>query len=382
LIFFLARSGEHPWTEPRFLWLWGLFLLLTIYPAIKGGSLMLYDAASFYPSNILGAILLFWLGSILGKDSSRVRLLFQILAGLGAILAIHTLIQALTGVVVFSSTHADAYLEGVSNYQLSGSDAHRAGSFFIDPNWNGTFLATIFFLSLGLFVHSSSLSGKIIALLEMGLMLLALLFTYSNGAWIGAGLGLLGFLVFIGRARYRILLPLLILVACTVIILIFPGQVALQLQHATGPDELSLRLGAWQTALGVISAYPLIGVGLGYQIYLVRADPYRVPAQFVPLSHPHNSYLEWGAMAGLPVLCIFLVLLGSAFCWGVRNWLLADRYIRPLLGGGLAAIITLSGNSISINGWTHPALGMIGWLILGTISSPLLEKSFHRRNES
>jgi len=36
VVFFLARSPQHPWVEPRALWLWFLFLLLGIYPAIQG----------------------------------------------------------------------------------------------------------------------------------------------------------------------------------------------------------------------------------------------------------------------------------------------------------------------------------------------------------
>jgi len=59
---------------------------------------------------------------------------------------------------------------------------------------------------------------------------------------------------------------------------------------------------------------------------------------------------------------------------------MSDQRIRPLLGGGIASIITLSINSWSINGWTLPALSMIGWLILGVVASPLLRKS--RNNES
>ncbi len=125
----------------------------------------------------------------------------------------------------------------------------------------------------------------------------------------------------------------------------------------------------------MIKAFPLTGVGLGYQAYLLRADPYRVAAQFVPLSHPHNSYLEWGAMAGLPVLIVFMALLLFNLWLALRNWTSMDVYTRPLLGAGIAAVIALSINSVSINGWTLPPLAAVGWLILGIISSPLLVKN-------
>jgi hypothetical protein len=46
-----------------------------------------------------------------------------------------------------------------------------------------------------------------------------------------------------------------------------------------------------------------------------------------------------------------------------------------LLGGGIAAVLALSINSVSINGWTLPPLAAPGWLILGAIASPLLRKN-------
>ena len=33
--YYLGRSADHPWVRPRPLWLWALFLVLTIYPAIS-----------------------------------------------------------------------------------------------------------------------------------------------------------------------------------------------------------------------------------------------------------------------------------------------------------------------------------------------------------
>lgn len=64
LYYYLMRSPSHPWSFPRFYVIWIIFLIITIYPSIRGGLLMTYDAASFYPSDILGALLMYWLGSV------------------------------------------------------------------------------------------------------------------------------------------------------------------------------------------------------------------------------------------------------------------------------------------------------------------------------
>ena len=371
--FFLAQSARYPWVQPRSLWLWLLFLMLAIEPAIRG-ALTLFDTATFYPSNIIGAFLIFWLGAVIARDNLCVRRFFNIFAILGVLLAIHTLIQATTGKVLFESSRAEAFLATVT-YNLNG-EAHRAGSFFVDPNWNGTFFAIVIFLPLALFVESSSIIKKALYLGMTFLMIPALLFTYSSGAWIGVSAGIGAFVILVGRKRYRVLMLTFILVVVISMLVFFPSQVALQLQHATDSSDLNLRTAAWQTALQVICAFPLAGVGLAYQAYLLRADPYRVPAQFEPLEHPHNAYLELGAMAGLPVLFVFLIILSCGLWFAWRNWKMVDVGTRALIGGGMASVIALSVNSWTINGWSQPVLGMMGWLILGVVSSPLLERKY------
>ena len=145
---YFGRSADHPWVKPRPLLLWGLFLTLTIYPAIKGGRFSLYDADTFYPGLVFGAFMMFWLGNIIAKDISAVRRVFQFLSVLAVLIAIHTIIEATTGKFLFESARAEATFVQNSNYQLVqnlGASVSRASSFFEQPNGNGTFLAFNFF---------------------------------------------------------------------------------------------------------------------------------------------------------------------------------------------------------------------------------------------
>lgn len=372
-IFFLARSPEYPWVLPRGLWLWALYLILTIYPALQGGW-NYYDAAFYYPNIVVGALLIFWLGSVIARDGASVRLLFQLLASFGALIALHTILQAVTGITLLGTPSHDAFLAGVANYQLSGSGVPRVGSFFVDPNWNGAFFATIIFVPVGLFFSRAHALERLLYGAEMFLMLFALLFTYSNGAWVGTFAGAIVFVLVVGRLRHRVMLPFVIVVIAIVLELIFPTQVSLQIQHATEPSEITLRLGVWETALQVIKANPLTGIGLGHNNYLQHAEPYRVPEQYLPQDHPHNAYLEFAAMAGIPVLVVFVALLAYALHQAFRNWASADPQLRSVIGAGIAAASALTINSLTINGWTLPPLAFVGWLILGAISSPLLLK--------
>ncbi len=371
-IILLARSPHSPMQLPRALWLWIIFLALGIPPALRGVTWP--DSTTYYLDIIFGALVMFWLGTVIAQNAAHIRRLFQILAVCATLLAIITIIQTMTGVLIFGYSGFDAFLATVSDFQLT-PDAYRVGAFFVDPNWNGTFFAMMAFLPLGLLFESRSVLEKVLYLGETFLMLLALLFTYSTGAWIATFAGLLVFIVLVGRSSSRVLLISLVVMAALVIIEAFPTQISLQIQHATDPTDLMTRLAAWETAIVVIRTFPWNGLGLGIFAYRLRAIPYSVLGPRYALAHPHNSYLEIGAMAGIPVLALFIVLLLYAFWQALRNWSAADVRTRALLGGGIAAVAALSVNSLSINAWTLAPLASAGWLLLGALSTPLLARN-------
>ncbi|HTK05712.1 MAG TPA: O-antigen ligase family protein [Ktedonobacteraceae bacterium] len=375
--FFLLRSSHYPWAELRAPFLWLCFLCLTIIPAIQGG-ITLYDRLFYYPNIIAGAMLMFWLGSVVGRSLVSVKHVFQWLAFFAALIAIHTIIQGKSGVFLLSWSHMDAYIADHKNYYLPGNPhVIRPGSFFIDPDWSSSFFAITLFLPLSLLVKCISWRARVLYLVEIVLLVIALLFTYSTGAVLAAGAGALTFFSLGVAPRYRWRMILGLFLGLLALVLLLPEDIALFLHHATDAGNLNLRLGVWHTALRVITAFPLSGIGLGLYAYLQRAEGFRVPAQFLPLAQPHNSYLELAAMAGLPVLVIFLVLL----CWFLAHaWMIWQRAVgrdRTLLAGGISLVVALTFSSLSINAWTLPPLSAIGWLLLGCISSPLLS-DLHR----
>jgi O-antigen ligase len=375
-VFYVARSGQRPWVAPRAQWLWVLFLGLAIYPAIQG-ALTSRDALIYYPGVVFGALIAFWLGNVVARNPASVRLLFRILAGFGVLIAVHLIVQNVTGTTLLGSSGADAYLAQVNNYQLNGdSGISRVGSFFVNPDFAGIFFAMLIFIPIGLYAESSSFSGRFLYLAEAVIMLPALLFTFSASSWLAVGAGLVVLVILIGSKRSRIQLLIPVAVGAVVLLIGFSPQLSLLIKHASDPVGASARQALWQSAVRAIQAHPFTGVGLGHLAYQMRADAfYHLPEQLRAYDHPHNSYLELGAMAGLPVLIVFLALLTSALRHAWRNWRHADAETRALLGAGTAAVVALSFNSWFNEGWTLPPLAALGWLILGIIGSPLLRQT-------
>lgn len=377
VIMFLRRSPQHVWVLPRARGLWLLFLCVTIFPALRGYTLQ--DGMIYYLTNFFAAFIFFWLGIVIAQDIAHVRRFLQLLVAFGTLLAIHALIQSRTGIALFSSKYVTQSLETLSNYQLfSGSGIVRAGTFFINPDWSGTFFAIMLFIPIGLLFESPYLREKIVYGIEAFLLLSGLLATYSTGAWVAGIVALPVFLILYGTVRSRLIFLLGLLFVTGLLVILFPSQINNQLRHISSIGSLPVRLAAWQTAIRVIEAFPLTGVGLGLLAYLNRATPFRTVVSYKPLAHPHDAYLEISAMAGLPSFILFVALLLAVLWWALRNWKQADARTRSLFAGGIAAIMALNINSLSINGWTLAPLAALGWLILGVLSSSLLVKNVHQ----
>lgn len=379
LVFFLTQSPRYPWVEPRALWLWAVLLTLAIFPSLRGINAL--DGTYYYFNVIFNAFIILWLGTVIARDITNVRRLFIMLTIFGVILAIITLIQTTTGKLLFTTSKNDAWLVFVSGYRLGATGVTRAGSYLVNPDANGAIFALLLLPPVSLLVRSSSFLEKIFYFAAILLMSIALLATYSTGAWSAAAAGIVVFIALAGRARYGVRISVFVLVTILALIIFFPQQISFQIQHALLPAEASLRIGAWQTGIRVILAFPLTGIGMGRYVYFRRADPYRVPAQYIPLDHPHNSYLELAALGGLPIATVFIALLLFALWLALQNWVKVDTDARTLLASGLASITALSVFSMTNAGWTLTPLATICWLILGAISSPLLAKKISKKKK-
>lgn len=381
-IMFLGRSKKRPWIVPSDLPLWGLLLVLSA-PAIFA-SISLSEGANYYVRVIGNALLMYVVGTQIARDTAHLRRFLSGMAAVGTLIAVHTIIYAQTGVFLLATGALDSYLANTNDFNFSGSQAIRVGSFLLNPDSNGAYLAFMVVIALGLLLESSSALAKAVYLIEIALLLAALLFTYSIAAGIAVGGGIIVLLILADRPRAPVYLTLLGLAGIAGAPVFFPAQIGHLLQHASTPQEISLRQAAWQTALRVIRSYPWTGIGLGItRNYDLRALPYSVPEQYsqriYSFSHPHESYLELAALAGLPVLLVFLTIVGRALWVAVRNCRMVDGAQRPLLAGAIAGIATVSLNSFAINAWTLFPMVVVDWLILGAIASPVLAQSLASR---
>ncbi len=376
---FLMQSAERSWVRVPHLGWWICLLVLAFLPALRGG---VAQGGRYYVTVLFNALLLYIVGVQVARSLAHVRWLFSLLSGFAALVAIHSFLQSRTGNVLLPGHYWDSYLVSVNYFTLIGSTHIRAGSFFINPDSDGAFLALMFFIPVSLLLEAPSRRLKVLYGVEAALILLGLFFTYSLASIATVCAGGIVFLFLVGRGRYRFYALGFIGMLIVGILVAFPSLLRSLYNHLTAPGELTLRLGAWETAIRVILAHPLTGLGLSFYTYRTGAELYRVPLQTSTLAHPHNSFLELAALGGIPVLLIFLVIFGKAWWVAFRNYRGGGKAQHTLLGGGMTALIVITMNSFATNAWTLPPLVILDWLILGALCSPALLQPLRARSRS
>ncbi|MCC6629929.1 MAG: O-antigen ligase family protein [Chloroflexi bacterium] len=231
----------------------------------------------------------------------------------------------------------------------------RLTSTGVDPNSFGGLLMVALVLAVGMVVTRRPLVPRWLTVPALPVLCLALLLTYSRGAWVGAAAGL-GWLAVV---RYRWLLPGLGLGGLAVVSAGvgagFAGRLieGLQLQD----PATRLRLAEYQNALAIIQAYPVFGVGFGQ-------------APSIDLQTGVSSiYLAVASRMGLVGLAALLWAIGAAL---LVVWRGARRVWATPVGDLLVALLAALVSALVVGVFDHyffniefSHMGTLFWLLIG-----------------
>lgn len=223
-----------------------------------------------------------------------------------------------------------------------------------------------FFLSIPSALLSSGLAQLIGLSLLCGLLLAALLMSWSRGAWLGFGAAGLVMLFAWPRRMWiglACVLGGLLLGATALQFNLLPGAITTRLLGFTDfvqtfdvrgvditPDNFAVieRLAHWQAAQEMARYHPVLGVGLGnyepvYPAYRLVNWPY-------PLGHAHNIYLNMLAETGILGLSAYLTLWVVIF-W--QTWRATCVSVQPFTGD-VMGLRWHRGIALGLMGtWTH-----------------------------
>ena len=191
--------------------------------------------------------------------------------------------------------------------------ATRATPTYGDANDLAYILSTTLPLTLWLLRRRGPRRLAVLALVAV--IGLADALTFSRGAAVGLGCALAWVLV-THRHQLRAALVPLTIVAIAVGVVGLTQQTRLStaftVKSAAASGNVTHRFDAWRSAVELIVAHPLIGVGPGNFQYFTAAVDDRPPTKDDP-TVVHNTYLDIGAEVGLPALALLLAYVVTSF---------------------------------------------------------------------
>ncbi|MFS8530344.1 O-antigen ligase family protein [Sphaerobacter thermophilus] len=262
-------------------------------------------------------------------------------AGAAALAAMYAVVAGLGG--------SGLAVEGV--VRISGTYPH--------PNALGLYLERVvpFAVALGI-AFRSRLDLRWLAL--AALCAAGLLLTFSRGAYLGAGAGLLVVAWLAGRRRMAGALVLGAVVLGGALVLVAGERLLSLFSGGSG----SLRLAIWQSSLAMIRDHPITGVGLDQFLYQYAPRyvlPEAWPERFT--SHPHNFVLDLWLRLGI-------MGLGVAAAYAVVLVRRVHRIVgqQSRLGlGALGALVAGATHGLVDNGYFLPGLALAFWLVTAII---------------
>lgn len=306
-------------------------------------------------------------------------LIFALLAT-GALVALHGIYQFLFQVGPEGFVLFDRFM--------------RAHGTFAQPNPYGGYLGLTLPVAVGLVVagvlRTGGRAGWQWTLWAAGtglVMLVALIMSWSRGAWLGFGAALaaVGLAVAVRSGRAAMLGTVFAILAAYALLagglarvppsivqrfsdfIPYLGVMDVRGVEVTDANFAVLeRMAHWQSAVGMWTDQPWLGVGIGN--YAAVYSAYALPLWPLALGHAHNFYLNISAEAGALGLLAYLLLMGAALAeaWRAARWLSGWQWGVAL--GVLGVVVHLAVHSVFDNLYVHGMYLNVA-ILLGVIAT-------------
>ena len=241
----------------------------------------------------------------------------------------------------------------------------RATSFFTTPNAIGLYLGPIVILAAYLittyfkvrkpFFHHKEVAIFLLLSATVLLSLTAVFFSFSQGAWIALGAGMIYFLYSVGYKK----VAWIVVLASVGAALIAPQiRSAVFFQDQAGQNRLTL----WQHTKDYLLQSPQNFIfGAGIRQYFRKVEkPYYNPQELERLIYPHNIFLNFWTETGLLGMVGFIGLLIYGFyeAWQKR------KEDKMLAASVMAALVVILVHGLVDVPYFKNDLSFLFWIIM------------------
>jgi O-antigen ligase len=283
---------------------YAFYTAVSVLPFVSGYPAEWVPTAGLQTIRIFSAVGIFLVASCVFRSLSPMPFIVIALAG--------AFITAVLALLAFNGLGPVWALEGL----LSPSEGNRANGGFSNANYLGFFMAQSTLLALGCW-SLAKVRYRPLLTIVVGILVAALLVTYSRNAYLGASVGVI-VLVFLRSPRAAMLLVLVGIAAAVVLYPSFQGARVGQsdllepkaiVQQAQSENWRRLAAAA---GISIFLAEPVFGVGYGVFHHL---SPAYIGAS--PATYSHNAFIqilaEQGIVGSLMVAGIICTLAVALF---------------------------------------------------------------------
>ena len=248
-----------------------------------------------------------------------------------------------------------------------------------NPNLLAGYLLPVLPLALVALLRWPGRARKLFALTALVLGVVALVLTFSRGAWMGlvAEAAVISLLLAVRATRawpllWRRLFPLLLLTGGAALLVVLVTQVeplrvrVMSLVAGRQDSSNNFRINVWLAALDMVQARPWLGIGPGNdafnQIYPLFQQP-----KFNALS-AYSIPLELAVEAGIPGLLAGIGLLLASLRSATSLWRSDSCFSLPALAA-IAVIVGLTVQGLTDTIFFRPEVQLSGWFCIATLAA-------------
>ena len=288
------------------------FFLAYVLAEILSTATAAAPAESFLNMKRLLLIVVVYLTASVAYGEKRIKLLLGLLVGVASVLSILE--------IAMLFLHHQSRLHLFQHYMTTG----------------GMKMVVLLLLVPFLLHRETPVKLKVGGIIALVPVFVALLLTYTRSAWLGFVAGA----VVMGAARYRWVLPSL-LVLVLAFFLFAPASLTERATSIVDPNDptVASRLTMWSTGLKIFADHPLLGIG-DVDVHEAYAR-YKSPGDEEFGGHLHSNYVQLlvtlGSFGFVVVMALFLRILTTEF-QKFRQWR-SDWLFGSLSLGSLSVFV-------------------------------------------
>ena len=256
-------------------------------------------------------------------------MLYLVLLGAGYLLSKRGFLKKLVKVFILFSVFSGIY----GTFLYFGRFEARARTLFTGENGLGTVMIPAIILTLACFTHTKG-KKKLLAGFSLLIVLMGLLLSFSRGAWLGAGGGLLIYAICQKKDRLRVaaLIAIVALIFFAYPPLVYRFNLIFNPSYPSNQERIYILKATWQ----MIKDHPITGVGMG-NYPLVYPEYKLAESRIQNASFAHNIFIQIWAEGGIGTLAAFVGLVFLTLIKGARMRGIDDSFLRLVKTVSLAS---------------------------------------------